>query len=310
MDGLFGSEDFCHLNCWTKGKHPVVAMIGAQSMASLQACHEVLEDNRSKRGLFSGLPPLRESDWLKYAARHHRLRTDLLVLLGFTAEEAEGLDWFMAFVGWLSRADRDVVNEATKEEWFRELMSELQTAFVEEAEHPKPSPWESIDGALAVRKPAMVYFLQVEMPLFLRHGEWSATLLRRATYAKAPDFKALDWLLRADRRFKNHPKLRAAIRRASPTIKAKYWLTIKKSIALAPKSINRKRLKILFAGLLSQVARAVGSQLRGPDIRKLFDLEAPCINGIQKDRDLPATPEGLQKQLVRARLPWCRILPV
>jgi hypothetical protein len=284
-----------------------------QIVAAGQACHELLESNRLKRGALQRLPEPSKEEWRRLYRDHRAMRTGLLEAIG--AESGWITEWgyILTFLSWCSNAEPDIVRGQISEDLngvtFREFGKAIHEGERKLAADAKSVEelFESCDPERALSHPAFVFFVQAAMPLYLRHGEWPWKMLWRATRANNPDFRALDWLIRTDRRVRHHPLIEIARREAEPHLAKEFDRIIDLAASRKPRKVSVETVKTRLGGLMSQFALLFGLQLNTPEIVELFELQAKSEKGGKS-----GFPVGLwaqSKQMQRGKKHWLRSLP-
>jgi hypothetical protein len=308
----FGCE---HLKEWAEGKLNGLFLLGTEAATAASACHELLEQSRRRNGPIWRLREPDDKTWFRFYRSRRYLRRGLCEALGLQPDEARIVDTIFARLTWYSSADKMVVCRSIGEDLKGIDLDTLWRTIVE--------CWQDIVRSMnalellddrqtqsnILRHPAMVFFLQVAAPIYLRHGEWPQTLLMRATASKDPDLVALHWLVRSDRRARRHPAIRRAIDEASPKVAKAYRLRIAKAENGCPREVKRSTLETRLCGLISEVSIRLGSPLEAREIRKLFDRQAQHETGILKNLHLHHYSRTFTREVYRARMHWLRSLP-
>jgi hypothetical protein len=286
-----------------------------EAVTAGSACHELLEQSRRRSGPIWRLPEPDDKTWFRFYRSRRALRRGLCEALGLSADEAKFVDGIFAQLAWCSHADKALVRRLVAEELrgvdWEELMGSA-TDFQQEI-FQTTDEFEPLDDRPTQRQilnhPAMVFFLQVAAPTFLRHGEWPQTLLMRATASNGPDLVALDWLVRNDRRVRRHPVINRAVITASPSTAKLYRAAIQRAEKGRPRKVKRSTMETRLCGLISEVGLRFGLQIEAREIRELFDRQARQETGSLRNFHLHHYARTFTREVNRARKHWLRSMP-
>ena len=138
------------------------------------------------------------------------------------------------------------------------------------------------------------------MPCLVIHGELPSSLIRKA---RLGDISALEKIIQIDNSSIYDVKISKFMHKLSLTNKIKYN-SICKLLLKNHRSISKKKIKMNFAAILSQISKLYGralkiSPLTSGQIRAIFDDNARKQGLGLIDIDLPDSPEAFYKQMYR-----------
>lgn len=156
------------------------------------------------------------------------------------------------------------------------------------------------DAINSLLKVEYLFLISVIMPCLAIHGELPSSLIRKA---RLGDISALEKIIQIDNASIYDVKISKFMHKLSLTNKIKYN-SICKLLLKNHKSFSKKKIKINFASILSQVSKLYGralkiSPLTSEQIRAKFDDNARKQGLGLIDIDLPDSPEAFYKQMYR-----------
>jgi hypothetical protein len=156
------------------------------------------------------------------------------------------------------------------------------------------------DAINSLQKVEYLFLISVIMPCLVIHGELPSSLIRKA---RLGDISALEKIIQIDNSSIYDVKISKFMHKLSLTNKIKYN-SICKLLLKNHKSFSKKKIKINFASILSQVSKLYGralkiSPLTSEQIRAKFDDNAKNQGLGLIDLDLPDSPEAFYKQMYR-----------
>ena len=154
--------------------------------------------------------------------------------------------------------------------------------------------------AFLVNETEACFFILVMVPCLVLYQTFPRILYQDALNG---DIKALENLLRMDRRILHDPEIGKQleiIHSKSITVHDKL---IKDSLELPKPKITRRRILDAIAGFISALAVQMQQELTEPKIRDLFDSMSRDKNGAD-DEDLMSTPETFYQAIRRSRKKW------
>ena len=138
------------------------------------------------------------------------------------------------------------------------------------------------------------------MPCLVVYGELPSSLIRKA---RGGDIFALEKIIQVDKSCIYDAKISKFIHKLSLTDKIKYN-SICRLLIKNKRNISKKKIKMNFAAILSQISKLYGralniSPLTSEHIRSRFDDNAKRQGLGLIDTDLPDSPEAFYKQMYR-----------
>lgn len=156
------------------------------------------------------------------------------------------------------------------------------------------------DAINSLSKLEYLFLISVIMPCLIIYGELPSFLIRKA---RLGDISALEKIIQIDNSSIYDVKISKLMHKLSLTNKIKYN-SICRLLLKNNRNLSKKKIKMNFAAILSQVSKLYGralniSPLTSEQIRSKFDDNARKQGLGLIDIDLPDSPEAFYKQMYR-----------
>jgi hypothetical protein len=145
-----------------------------------------------------------------------------------------------------------------------------------------------------------LFFIKVFMPCYYMYKSYPIKLFRKARHG---DIDALEKLFRLD----SSVILDKRIEKIYHNSKTKRIINerLNNSLGSNPKvKIDRKKIKMSMAGLISFYSEKIGQRLNEREIRKYFDEVVKSKGNGDIDTDIPESPEAFAKAIQREKRNW------
>ncbi|MAT73365.1 MAG: hypothetical protein CMJ58_28105 [Planctomycetaceae bacterium] len=307
------------LEIWAAGKPSVLAAFGINAALAAEATCELLTWVRSGSGRRPRLQRRDGERWLEYYSNHRTFLADLGCALGWNPQRVARLLSAYRFLSWCTRAERVVV-EATLRELCGQTPKGVYANATRFAELGKRlaadgicSPNDNgilgeIDWEALCRTSVGQFCFRVALPCWVLHGRWPGKVLCDATRWVGPDRTALDLLVGLDKQVIHHNRMQRFLHDGPASLQAGRQRRVGKALQRSTRRLSRKQIKFRIGRLIIDIAKALHVEVTSGDIRELFDAVGQVQKGLQRDADLPASPESHTKGLQRAKGFW--LLPV
>lgn len=143
-----------------------------------------------------------------------------------------------------------------------------------------------------------MFFLRVWLPCWIRHRMYPGQLFHKA---RAGDDDAFCDLLRMDKSVLADPVLADRWHRMMQDNRPALRKRLLDAMKGQPKTVTAKALRVGLAGLVSQLAAVMGTDVTEPQMRSMFDTVARVQSGRTLETGLPAGQEAFSKAIQRGR---------
>jgi len=293
--------------------NPILLRMIASYLASLaEPISEYLEQIKDPTGIFSQLPIPDPDDWLEMYRRPSRLKRMTRSILvnfdkaekwskSFYSEIEKGMDELKLtdsqieeFKKGINNAGLDVLSNMGDVD--REKFKCSPEKLYAELDHTKKGYTFNLGGIVTEQ----LFFIKVFMPCYFMYNTYPIQLLRKA---RLGDIDALEKLIRLDSSIILDKRI-AKIYHSSKTKKI-INDRLNNSFGSNPNvKIDRKKIKMSLAGLISFYSDKIGQRLNESEIRKYFDEVAKSKGKGYIDVDIPDSPESFAKAIQRERRNW------
>jgi hypothetical protein len=145
------------------------------------------------------------------------------------------------------------------------------------------------------------FFYRVTMPCILCFNRCPGQLVNAIGKGGVHEWESIENLLRLDPLFVHHPTLKPFLNCNDGKQRRQWAEAIGEAMGKPLPPMDKPRLKLLLAALMSLISEEMGHRLNEPEIRALFDAIARDKDGRLRDEDLPLESVTFVKAIQRNR---------